>query len=103
MTHTSPHPDEIRYFSSRLPHDSYATVKRAMRHGYKYPLRISWDETARLLELNDATINTADIFPTRVDTRMPALPSQHSQITLQGWETVWFRDVEIFTYVKMMT
>jgi hypothetical protein len=103
MTHTAPHTDEIRYFCSRFPHDSYTSVKRAMRKGYKYPLRLSEDETAHLLDLDDDVIDSAQVLPIGLSKRKRVWLRKHPQETCQWWETIWFRDAETFTYVKMVT
>jgi hypothetical protein len=102
MTHTAPHPDEIRYFCSRFPHVSYVDVKRAIRHGYKYPLWLSEDEVARLLDLDDDVINSAQVLPIGPSQTTRKWRQRHPQSTGQ-WETIWFRDAETFTYVKMVT
>jgi hypothetical protein len=102
MTHTAPHPDEIRHFSRRFPYDSYANVKRAIRYGYKYPLRLSNDEAVRLAELDDHVINSAQVLPQTPEWRR-LQKRRHPQWYWPQWQTVWFRDAETFAYVKMVT
>jgi hypothetical protein len=101
MTHTSPHPDEIRHWSRRHPHESYATVKRAMRLGYKYPLWLSGDNESHLIALDDEVINTAQVLP-QTTAQKRWWKMRHPQSPSTRHQTVWFEDAEIATYIKML-
>jgi|TARA_R110000851_G_scaffold35574_2_gene93392 hypothetical protein len=87
MKHSAPHPDQISYFRLRTPGESYATVKRAMRRGYCYPLKLTFANLVYLKTLDDDVFDMVAVLPLR---------------SYQHRETVWFADAGMATYAKLM-
>lgn len=93
--HKAPHPDEIAYVRKDA-YSSYREAKWALNKGYKFPLRLTFEEAKTALnviqELQEDARGVAEVFPKN---------------TINGsvwkWDSiVWFKSEELATYVKLM-
>jgi hypothetical protein len=90
MKYAAPHPDQIA-LARNVWHCTHSYAKSILRRGFRYPLQVPENDLAAIKLLLKG-----------LDDPVTAWVSPY-YLTWTGYNhTIWFKDAEIFTYVKMM-